>query len=305
MGDWLLLPHMSPAYPEDPMASLHLKLTEKTRDGLRARLAALQPGGELLVYDTEQKGWGYRLKAPSGNGHAFVQSDGQPRYSFADAWRRPVEEQRSEARQLLADIDRGIDLRERDKAERGRKAQENKTKPTVAEVFAIYQEASRKGLVLTRSGKRKAPRTVDFDEGLIARHIVPLLGDREADTLTDIDGQRMHDDIVLGKTAGVFKGKARGKAVVEGGAVVAGRVVELAHSAWKWLTKRGHVTAPNPFAGIQKNRGEPRTRTARVRGLPSPWRGHARGASRGGGQGATGAGDGAQRRREPPEDRSA
>src|SRR5262249_42366819 len=54
-----------------------------------------------------------------------------------------------------------------------------------------------------------------------------------------------------GKTAGIFKGKARGKAVVSGGAVTAARVVTLLGGIYTWAEKRGHVAGPSPTRSVE------------------------------------------------------
>ena len=71
----------------------------------------------------------------------------------------------------------------------------------------------------------------------------------------------MADSITAGRTAGTFKTKARGKAVVMGGAGTAARVVELFGGIWTWAEKRGLVTGQNPAHGIEKHRGMAKDRT--------------------------------------------
>jgi hypothetical protein len=58
--------------------------------------------------------------------------------------------------------------------------------------------------------------------------------------------QKMADAIAAGKTAGTFKTKARGKAVVEGGTGTAARVVELLGGIWTWAEKRGLASGVKP-----------------------------------------------------------
>jgi integrase len=89
---------------------------------------------------------------------------------------------------------------------------------------------------------------------------VPLIGSQVAGKLGRAAVQRMADAIAAGKTAGVFKTKARGKAVVEGGAGTAARVVELLGGVWTWAEKRGLVNGPNPARGVEKHRSEAKER---------------------------------------------
>jgi integrase len=70
----------------------------------------------------------------------------------------------------------------------------------------------------------------------------------------------MADSIAQGKTAGVFRGKARGKAVVSGGAGTAARVVELLGGVFNWAEKRGLVPGPSPTKGTDTARSEAKDR---------------------------------------------
>jgi hypothetical protein len=90
-----------------------------------------------------------------------------------------------------------------------------------------YLEAARAGLVVPRFRRPERPSTVAIDEGRVAHHIKPLIGDLPARDLTRADVQRMTDAIAAGGTAGTYAGRPRGKAVVTGGAGTAARVVEL------------------------------------------------------------------------------
>jgi len=129
---------------------------------------------------------------------------------------------------------------------------------TVEQLCAQYLEAARAGLVTTRFKRPKRASTVAIDEGRVARHIVPLIGDVSVKDLKRSDVQRMADAIASGKTAGVFKGKARGRAVVTGGSGTACRVVELLGGIYSWAEKRDLVQGPNPTRGVETIRGEPK-----------------------------------------------
>ena len=126
---------------------------------------------------------------------------------------------------------------------------ESRSAITVAEMCDEYMTAARAGLVSTRFRRAKRPSTVAIDEGRVARHIKPLLGNIRARDVTRADVQHMADRIAAGKTAGVFKGKPRGKAVVRGGATAATRVVGLLGGIYSWAEKRGFVSGPSPTKG--------------------------------------------------------
>ena len=113
---------------------------------------------------------------------------------------------------------------------------------------------------MTRFKRPKRSTTVAIDEGRVGRHIKPLIGKIPARDLRRADVQRMADAIAKGKTAGIFKGKPRGRAVVTGGAGTAARVVELLGGIYSWAEKRELVTGPNPAHGVETMRGEAKDR---------------------------------------------
>jgi integrase len=155
-----------------------------------------------------------------------------------------VEQARQQAERLIRAVADGRDPR--------REEQESKVAFTVAELCEEYMKAARAGLVLTRFGRPKSKSTITFDEGRINRHIKPVLGSLTAGSVTPADVQRMVDDIAAGKTAGVFRGKPRGKAVVAGGAGTAARVAGLLGGIYTWARRRERVVGPNPTHGIEK-----------------------------------------------------
>jgi hypothetical protein len=117
---------------------------------------------------------------------------------------------------------------------------------TVSKMCDSYLEAARANLVMTRFRRPKRDTTLKIDEGRVARHIKPLIGTLRAGDVTRGDVQRMADAIAQGKTAGVFTGKLRGKAIVTGGAVAAARAVGLLGGIYSWAEKRSLVPRPNP-----------------------------------------------------------
>jgi integrase len=132
-----------------------------------------------------------------------------------------------------------------------REKSEARSAITIAELCDEYLEAASAGLVTTRFRRAKSPSTIAIDDGRVSRHIKPLIGTLRARDVTRADVQRMADRISQGKTAGVFKGRARGKAVVSGGAGTAARVVGLLGGIYSWAEKRGLVPGPNPTRGTE------------------------------------------------------
>ncbi len=163
-----------------------------------------------------------------------------------------VEQARKRADEIARIVAEGRDP-QREKAEA-------RSAITVAEMCDEYLRAAHAGLVATRFRRPKRAATLAIDDGRISRHIKPLVGTLRARDVTRTDVQRMVDKITEGKTSGVFKGKARGKAVVTGGAGTAARVVGLLGGIYSWAEKRGLVPGPSPTKGIETARGEAKDR---------------------------------------------
>jgi site-specific recombinase XerD len=234
------------------------KITKRTVDALRPDPV----GRDLFVWDSELRGFGVRLK-PSGTASFLVQyrtpHARTRRLAFAKVGTLTPDEARQKARQLLAEVAGGGDP--------SQARRERRVALTVAELCEAYLGAARAGLVMTRFRKPKRPSTIINDEGRISRHIVPLLGSNVACELTRAQVQRMADAIASGKTAGVFKTKPRGKAVVEGGAAAAARTVELLGGIWAWAERRGFVSGQSPTRGVEKHRGDAKERILSVEEL--------------------------------------
>ena len=219
---------------------------------------ALQPGStgrDIFTWDSELRGFGVRMK-PSGAASYLVQyrtAQGKTRrLAFAKVGTSPPAAARTRARKLLTEVDEGAD------PSASRHA--NREALTVSEVCDQYLEAARAGLVTTRFNKPKKASTVAIDEGRVARHIKPLIGSIVVDKLTCAAVQKMSDAIAAGKTAGTFKTKARGKAVVAGGTGTAARIVELLGGIWTWSEKRGLAVGFNPARGVEKIKGDAKDR---------------------------------------------
>ncbi|MCW2315101.1 integrase [Rhodoblastus acidophilus] len=227
------------------------KITKRVVDGLHP-----DPSGrDVFTWDSELKGFGIRMK-PTGAASYLIQyrtPQGATRRLAFDKVGVPTPDQaRDRARQLLAEVSNGADPSATRHASR--------EALTVAELCDQYLEAARAGLVTTRFNKPKKASTVAIDEGRVSRHIKPLIGKTLVEKLNRAAVQKMADAIAEGKTAGTFKTKARGKAVVEGGTGTAARVVELLGGVWTWAEKRGLASGVNPARGVQKIKGDAKDR---------------------------------------------
>jgi hypothetical protein len=210
-----LLPIASHMLPIGNSSTMMAALTKRALD------AAKPQAERYFVWCGSLPGFGARVY-PSGRKVFVAQvrvGRGQRRVTIGTFGAFTVEQARKQAETIIRAAAEGRDPQ--------REKQEARAALTVAELCEEYLAAARAGLVLTRFKHPKRPATVTIDEGRVSRHIAPLIGKIPARDLKRADVQRMADAIAQGKTAGVFVGKLRGRAVVTGGAGTAARVVEL------------------------------------------------------------------------------
>jgi integrase len=122
---------------------------------------------------------------------------------------------------------------------------------TVRQLCSAYLEAAEKGLILGRRGLPKKPSTLYGDRGRIARHILPLLGNRPVRDLALPDIHRFMRSVTAGKTAADIKTRIRGRAIVKGGRGAASRTVGLLGGILSFAVSEG-VIPTNPARGIKR-----------------------------------------------------
>jgi integrase len=214
------------------------------------------------VWDDRLKGFGVRVSCTGKKAFLVQGRVGRRQYLVAIGDHGPwtVEQARQRAEDIIRAADEGQNP--------AREKQAAREAVTITELCDTYMEAARAGLVMTRFKRPKRPSTLAIDEGRIERHIKPLIGSTPARDLRRADVQRMADAIEQGKTAGIFKGKPRGRAVVTGGTGTAARVVELLGGVWSWASLRDLVPeGVNPTKGVQRVRGEAKERVLTVEEL--------------------------------------
>lgn len=139
-------------------------------------------GKDVVVWDSELKGFGVRVK-PSGRRTYIIQyrnAQGRSRrFTVGQHGRMTVEQARKEARQLLADVDRGVDPAEDRRSTR--KA------PTMDELAERY--------IREHAVPKKKPKSVESDRLLFRKHILPHLGKRKAAEITRADVEKLHQQI--------------------------------------------------------------------------------------------------------------
>jgi integrase len=217
-------------------------------------LDAVKPDAnkDVFVWCSAAPGFGARMY-PSGKAVFIAQvrvGRAQRRVKIGPYGVYTVDQARERAEDIIRAASEGRDPQQ--------EKRDNRDALTVAELCDLYMEASRAGLVLTRFKRPKKPSTILNDAGRIEQHIKPLLGRHVARTVKAADVQRMADAIAEGKTARTVKSdKKRGKAVVTGGSIAAGRVVELMGGIWTWGAKREFVGEGSITKNVDKAKGKP------------------------------------------------
>ena len=151
---------------------------------------------------------------------AQFRKDGRSRrVAIGDHGRLTPDEARSQAKTVLGQVEQGSDP-----VDERRKARAVRTFSQVANDFMrLHVEAKRKG------------RTRDDYKALLARHIVPAIGNSRIIDLRRVDVAKLHAK--LSETP-----------------YAANRALALISSIWNWCAKRDEVAfADNPAKGIERN----------------------------------------------------
>jgi integrase len=223
------------------------KLTKRIVD------AAEKQSSDYFIWDDELSGFALRV-FNSGKRSYLVQyrAGGRTRrYTIGvhGAW--TAEMARKEARVLLGRIAQGDNPAEERRVDA--------RAITVKELCTQYLKDAENGLVL---GKRRSPKkasTLLIDKSRIHRHIVPLLGTRRVKDLIPSDISRFIRDVMSGKTKADIKTKARGRAIVRGGAGTAARAAGLLGGILTYAIENG-IIEKNPVHGVRKPADRVKTR---------------------------------------------
>jgi len=129
----------------------------------------------------------------------------------------------------------------------------------VKELCAQYVKDAENGLVLGKGKRPKKASTILIDKSRIRRHIIPLLGTRRVKDITPSDINRFIRDVTSGKTKTDVKTKARGRAIVRGGAGTAARAVGLLGGILTYAIEHG-IIERNPVHGVRKPADRVKTR---------------------------------------------
>lgn len=223
------------------------KLTKRIVDAAESR------SSDYFIWDEELPGFGLRVFT-SGKRSYLVQyraAGRTRRYAIGlhGAW--TAETARKKARSLLGQIAQGENPAE----ERRLDAKAI----TVKELCSQYVKDAENGLVLGKGRRPKKTSTIVIDKSRITRHIIPLLGTRRVKDITPSDINRFIRDVISGKTKADIKTKARGRAIVRGGAGTAARAVGLFGGILTYAIEHG-IIERNPVHGVRKPADHVKTR---------------------------------------------
>ena len=217
------------------------KITKRAVDALTP-----DPERDVFLLDGELKGFGVRMKS-SGSAAYFIRykrpDGGGRRLVLGKVGSMTPDEARKLAREKLNAVAKGADPSAERHAAR--------TAVTVKELCRLYTEAAERGLIMGKRGRPKKASTLSTDRGRIDRHIIPLLGRKRVDEVTQADINRFLRDVTAGKTAVDEKTGFRGRAIVEGGAGTAARTVGLLGGIFSFAITEG-IIQTNPVHGVRR-----------------------------------------------------
>ncbi|MFA4994773.1 MAG: site-specific integrase [Bdellovibrionales bacterium] len=211
------------------------KITRRTVDALKAPAS-----GEILLWDTEIKGFGIRVRASGVKTYIFQyrmaggRGSALQKHTIGKHGSLTPEKAREIADELVQDVKHGKNPVEE-------KAKDRQSM-TVAALCDLY---------LDDGCGTKKPSTILSDRGRIDRHIKPLLGKKKAKDVMRADVQKFLQDVATGKTACDVKTKLHGRAIVEGGKGTATRTVGLLGGIFTFAVER-NICSINPVRGVKR-----------------------------------------------------
>ncbi len=215
------------------------KLTKRIVD------AAVQGPAQVLLWDSEVKGFGLRV-TPAGV-KAYVlnyrTSGGQSRRYTIGKHGSPwtCETARAKAIDVLHGLRDGVDPLAVKAA--------GKVAVTVAHLAELYLAEG----PAEKPNKKSSSWATDTSN--LRRHVIPLIGGKQLKQLTPQDIARFQADVTAGKTAADVKTGKMGRAIVTGGKGTAARSTAILAAMLAFAVRRGLIAA-NPAAGVELAKGE-------------------------------------------------
>lgn len=216
------------------------KISKRVVDG-----AQPPTDGEVFVWDSLVKGFFVRIYATGRKVYGVkFRVKGRQRIHTIGVHGSPwtPEEARSAAIEVLRQAKAGEDP--------NALKRETRFSLTVADLIKLYLSEG----PATKPTKRAISWTTDASN--LNRHILPLIGKKDAGELTKAEAMRALADIEAGKTAKVEKTSLRGRARITGGAGIAKRTGAIAAAMYSWAMEHNHLSRPeNPFAKRNQESG--------------------------------------------------
>lgn len=214
----------------------------KRRIGIRD-VNALEPGE--LVWDSTVTGFFARRQRSEAitYGVKYRTATGEQRWATIGRHGAPwtPDLARAEARRIMGEVAHGSDP--------SRERQGQRTATTVAELCADYMAAAEAGRLPTRRGGTKRASTLASDRSRISSHILPLLGDRKAVSVTQDDIETFMHEVTDGKAARKQKLGKHAVSNVRGGSGAAARTIGLLGAIFAYGMRR-KVCTINPVRGV-------------------------------------------------------
>jgi hypothetical protein len=188
-----------------------------------------------VIWDTKQSGLGLRIRPSGARGWYFVYARrGRSRWQhLGDAKVIPLSDARMQAGEAALDVARGKDPAAEKRAERSR--------GTFAELAEQYVEQHAK----------KHNKSWRQASALVQRHLIPLWGTLQANTITRGDVKTMLARITA--------------------PVLANQVLAAASAIFTWAITEEHLTGINPCRNIDRNETVDRERVLAVSEISKFW----------------------------------
>ncbi|WP_462120076.1 tyrosine-type recombinase/integrase [Methylorubrum extorquens] len=224
----------------------------KRRIGIRD-ITSLAPG--QVVWDTSVTGFFARRQKSEAvsYGVKYRTAAGEQRWATIGRHGAPwtPDLARAEARRIMGEVAQGGDP--------SRERQGQRTAMSVADLCAAYLTAAETGRLPTRRGGTKRASTLSTDRSRISAHILPLLGDRKAGSLTQDDVEVFMHAVADGKAARKQKLGKHAVSNVRGGTGAATRTLGLLGAIFAYGVRR-KVCTSNPVRGVIRPRDGRRNR---------------------------------------------
>jgi len=191
-------------------------------------------------------GFGIRRRSGAGSSYfvMFRTREGRLRRATIGTHGAPwtPETARARAKEMLAEVVQGGDP--------AAAKREFREAPTVAEMCERYMAVAHAGKLPTRRGGSKKASTLATDQSRIDSHVLPLLGNRKARSVTTADLEAFMQDVADGKTHRREKlNNPHAVRNVRGGMGTASRTIGLLGAIFAYGLKVG-ICSDNPARGV-------------------------------------------------------